>query len=362
MKSNRMHPALKWFAIFGVIAAVAAALYFGGYCPSGKCCHRSGAKGSAVVLFGKRTIVDSEEFNKTIDAVIASNPMLQQFYPVLAKKDLEALIKQIAQGVAQEYAMKQWVEDQKISEAPEYVAHREEIQRALDRDLAIRAFRQKLGDEVVLAATEPKEYYEKNNERRQEFQQVPFLIQAGGVKAEGIIVKNASTAEQLKKELLTAAISVKKAAEDKKAQYQDLGFVNAQSTKVDEAIRNALLAMKKFPAIDIVALGDGKFIVLKASKKQDSRYTEFEKLEERVKEYVGQLVKNEKLEELFSKKMEELKKQYDVTINEEFIQQKVSELRPDKVEATAAAEGEVAQTEAAAQQAPLEPATQTAAA
>lgn len=298
-------------------------------CNKGGCGCGSCGKGEGVIKFGKETVVDADEFDKTIKAVVSANPMVQQFYPSFSQKDLATFYQQIAQNLSKEYLMMRWINDEKISSTPEYQKRREEIVKALERDLAVRAFNEKLVELITLGENEPKEFYETAKLVRQEFQQPPFMTQAGGVKADIITVTTSAAAEGIKSKLAAVA-DIKKLATAEKLKHQDLGFVTARTPNIDEAVKATILGATKFPTTGIVKVADNKFIVFKAHKKQEPVFADYDKLDERVKDYALQVLRKEKFDKLLNEKLEELSKKYNVAINNDLLDQKAAAERPEQ--------------------------------
>jgi hypothetical protein len=269
-------------------------------CTMDKSCCPSCDKGKAVIQFGSRIVVDEANFDKALRAVIASNNILQQVLPYLPVQEVENLLNQIAQGLSHEYAMLQWIADEGISTTPEYQAQLAELYRAVERNLANNKFQQILATMVDVKDDEPKTFYDAEKMTNSQFQQPPYLEQQGGVKVEVVHAKSLQDAENIKKKLASVT-NIKKAAEELKAQYEDLGFVTEHTLAVDEGLRKALFALKKFPATDLIKVSDKLYFVFKAHKKQDAKYIDYDKLDAHGQEYIKQLIRKKKDERCLCK-------------------------------------------------------------
>jgi parvulin-like peptidyl-prolyl isomerase len=214
--------------------------------------------------------------------------------------------------------MGEWVKREGIDKNPEYQENSRMAHEMIERQLALQAFQTKLLKEVAISDAEAKSFYDKNKATDQTFKRPPFLVKAAGVKAQAIVVDTEKEAKDVLAQVKAGDINSASKKANKAA--KDLGVVNPQSYGVDNAVKTKIISFKTFPAKDMVKGSDGKFYVIEATGSQNAEYAPFEE----VKEQLKQLITSQKLGELFAKRAEELKAQYKIEINPNFIKSMVS--------------------------------------
>ena len=120
---------------------------------------------------------------------------------------------------------------------------------------------------------------------------------------------------------------------------RDFKLINAQSVGVEAPIRNAVAGLKKLPAVEVVKAGDNAFWVINAASKEEPTYRPFAQ----VKMGIEQYLKKEKLSQAVEEKINQLKGEYNVAVNEEYFKAQ----QPSQGEAPVQAGDEVALAESA---------------
>ena len=279
-------------------------------------------KEEVVVSFNNKPIVTGAEFEKNIQLLMQAQPAFQQMLPLMNAEQQVQIYNQIAETMAAERMMTEWVKKAGLDKNAEYKANAQQIHEAVDRDLAVRAFQNELVKQITITDEEAENYYRENGDKNPAFKRAPFTAMMGGVKAQGVSFATDKEAKDF------AALAKKsdfaKAAQQAKKSVTDFGVVTSQTIAVDNKIKSTILDMKKFPSTEVVKSADGKFWVVQGLEQP----TDFASIKENVKE----VMMGEKFNELYTKKMGELKSEFNVVVNKNYIMQHAKSTAPQMEE------------------------------
>jgi hypothetical protein len=288
--------------------------------------------GEAVVLINGKPVISAEEFDQSIELLAQAQPAFAQVLPFMSPEQQEPIYLQIAETLAAERMMHEAVKRSGVDKTKEYQENARRIHESVDRDLAVRAFQNDLAKQIVITDDEAREFYDAQKDKNQAFKRAPFVTH-GGVVARAVPCGDEKEANELlqivlkSKNLDTAAAGMKK-------EIIDLGIVNTQSFSVDNALRAKISVMKKFPAFEVVRDSAGEFFVVEGMRREESGTASFDTVRERVKE----VMLGDRFNDALLKKLEELKREYAVTINKDFIAKKVNRSAQSAEQADAAQE------------------------
>ena len=142
------------------------------------------------------------------------------------------------------------------------------------------------------------------------------VVSRGGVNATGVSFTKEADAKAFLEKAKGKGATLDKVAKENNLgdKYRDFKLVNAMSIGVDPVLRDKIVALKKFPALELVKVNDNTYWVVYAASKEEQKYRSFEE----VKPVIEQRLTGQKQEKAMEKAMEQLKKDYNVVINEDY--------------------------------------------
>jgi peptidyl-prolyl cis-trans isomerase C len=286
--------------------AVAALMMLSGcdFCCKKKSCSTSSSGASmpdandtsAVLLtIGGKPVVTENQFLAYYDQFIASNPRLQGMIQFLPNAKQE-----IFKGMANEEIVMHWAEQNDVASSADYQKELDQAVKMIKRGLAAKRFEQTVVGKVTVTEAEMKDYYEKHKN--------PELIVApGGIKALGVEFDSKAQAQAFLAKVTPA--NFKSAAEAEKRKIREFAPINEFSFDIDKNVKDKVAAVKTFPSVLVVEASDKKCWVVDAISKEETKYRSFDEVREGLKA----VIEREKMAKIWTDKIDELKKQYDVT-------------------------------------------------
>ncbi len=253
-----------------------------------------------LVSMNGKSIITEKSLDHEFNQLLEESPQLRQVLPLMpdAKKNF-------LQGMISTEVVDRWIEERGIDKTAGYQKELQRMTRSVERMLNTKFFTKE--HPVKISEREAKKFYEENKDKIPE-----LLISRGGVQTVGVSFEKEAAA---KKFLAAARGDVAKTAEAQglKAKVRDFNLVNAQSVGINPAIRNRIVALKSFPATEVMKENDKTFWVIQATSREDAKYRSFEQ----VKNGIIQLVENQQQRQKIEEEINRLKKQYKVVVNEE---------------------------------------------
>lgn len=284
-------------------------------------------KETVVSLDGK-PVVTGADFEKNMQLILEVQPTIKDWLNFMTQEQQDQMIGQLIDTMATEKLIRHEVQALGLDKDPEYIQNAQRMHEMLDRDIMNRAFESALLKEIVITDDAARKYYNDNKATEPIFQRLPFSSQQAGVKAESFEVATEKEAEDLANKA-RANTDFAQVAQEAKATVNDLGLVNANSF-VDPEVKEVLLSATTFPSVFVVKGADGKFTVVKAISKQDAQYADYETVADAVK----QVMTGKEFNDLYTKRMADLKEKYKLEVNKDYINKRK---RPEDKAATAGA-------------------------
>lgn len=257
--------------------------------------------GTPLVIMEGRTIITVESLQEEKEKIFKMNPEWEQY------KAFMDLDRTILYAMANHAIMDREIEESGVKSSDEYKNDLESAYKEVERMINTKYFTQRFSPDVSDA--EVKQVYEENKDSLPE-----TIISHGGVKASEIDFDTETEANDFAQKVkannnnLVTAVQQAGMAENK---IKDLRLVHKQSMAVDQAVKDALLAMVQFPSVAVIRTSDNKYAVVVASSKEDAKYRPYEQ----VKNHLKAALKKQKQAEAVEQSIEGLKKKYAVVID-----------------------------------------------
>src|SRR5271163_3690889 len=240
---------------------------------------------------------------------VVTKDMLEQNYrqvleerPDLAK--LESVVKEsLLQGLVRQAIVDRYVEEHDLEESDTYKKDAQVMAETCRKILNVKYFKE--AHPVTVKDAEIKEYYESNKDTFPD-----LVLERGGIETMVVTFANEADAKAFLAKAKVAPKDFEKIAKEAglKDKFRDYKFVNARSPEVDAAVKNAVLAVKTFPEVNMVQSGTN-YSVVNAVSKKDGKYRPFD---EQIKEGLRQLMLQEREAKVMNEEMAKLTEQYKV--------------------------------------------------
>ena len=262
-------------------------------------------------------LVTTDSLRMEKDKLLKTNPQLKAMISLMDEKQLD---RNLSEGLMNQAIVDRYIQERGMDENPDYKAELEEGYKAIERMINTKFFTQAFP--VQIADAEIRDFYEKNKEA------VPnLLISRGGIEATGVVFDNEKMANEfmrgVKEERDLQKAAQKAGLADK---IKDFKLVHAQSIGIEAPLREKIVNMKKIPATELFKIDDKTFWIVRASKKEESKYRPLEQ----VKGDIRQFLEKGKRTEKFDEEMNRLKDEYKVVVNEDYFK---SDQEPTEVTA-----------------------------
>ena len=244
-------------------------------------------------------VVTQGEFDEMFEFVLKGKPELQN----LPEAFLPMVKTQLLNSIVSQKILDKWVADNKVDQTKEY---KDEYKMVLF-NARMAANVSALAKTLDLAASEGdfRAYYDENKEKI-------ALIAAGGVKAEGVRFNSEAEAKDFLAKAKSGGFDkLVQADANMKKNLRDFQYVNDKS-RINKTLRDAILAIKRFPSVMMVKESDKAFWVVNATEKTEAKYQPYEAL----KAQIEGSVKQTKQQEGLMKKIDGLRDSYGVSIKE----------------------------------------------
>ncbi len=294
-----------------------------------------------IATINGKPLMTAGEFEKQFKNFIEKHPYGAMF------AQMEGVDRKIFDGLVGQKVMTRWVEEQGINETPEYKEYLDQLVQMLNA----RFFQMK--HPVAVSDAEIKAFYDQNKESMPE-----AVLSRGGVNATGVQFAKEADAKAFLEKAKGKGATLEKVAKEANVgdKYRDLKLVNAASIGIDAGLRDKIVGLKKFPALEVLKAGDGSFWVVYASGKEEQKYRGYEEL----KQAIEQRLTAQKQEQAMEKAMEQLKKDYNVKVVEEYFTKKNAANAPQEVENAEQLEMVMPEAPENAQAKPVAPTTKAA--
>jgi len=262
-------------------------------------------------------LVTTDSLRVEKDKLLKTNPQLKAMIAFMDEKQLD---RNLSEGLMNQAIVDRYVQEHGMDKNSDYQAELKEGYKAVERMINTKYFSQAFP--VQVADAEIKEFYEKNREI------VPnLLISRGGIETMGVLFDNEKMANEfmasVKEEKDLQKAAQKAGLTDK---VKDFKLVHSQSIGIEAPLREKIVSIKRAPSTELFEIDDKTFWVVRASKKEESKYRPLEQ----VKGDIKQFLEKEKRTGKFDQEMSRLKGEYKVIINDDYFK---SEKEPAEVTA-----------------------------
>lgn len=245
------------------------------------------------------TMAQFEDYKKNIMEV---QPQLKQLISLMPDAEYE-----LFKSMVNEELLKDWIRTSKIDQKVEY---KHDLQMILDfagRQLAVKYFQD--AHPVKVSDVDIRKFYEDNKKQFPE-----LIVSQGGVKAQGVSFSTPADAQAfMAKAKEKGFAAAAKEANLKLEEYKD---ISATSYELEAPLRDKLVAVKKFPSIEMVT-GKDKTYVVNATGKTEPEYVAYDQIKPRLEMYLQQ----QKMAENFTKELDKLKQTMNVVENKNYFDQ-----------------------------------------
>lgn len=274
-----------------------------------------------LTINGKKVLYESE-FIKSITQMLQANPYFRgagvdSLPASIKKKFFDELVKQ-----------KIIIENAKTSnvfESAEFKKAYAEMMQLVQDSLTVQFFEKEVFDTINVSDSDVSDYYKKNKEQ--------FVKVAGGVLVSGVKFDNADSAKAFYAKAKSNPSEFESLAQEEKGgKYKSFGRISKESKDfsanlVPAPIKDAVLNFSSYPMVKQVTSGKEHWVVVGSDKKE----TEFFDLEE-IKPQVNGMLKNNKFKEELDKKLQGIKGNMRLIINEEYFKEKDAPLQTPEVD------------------------------
>lgn len=215
----------------------------------------------------------------------------------------------------------------------------EEFQKKLRRQsdfiadcIALDLLRDEIMKEIDKSDAALKKYYEESKEEIGATQGAPFIKKPAGVQAKMVEFATEQEAKTFLEKAQKEGANFEALVKEINKEIKDLGIVTQQTEDLDPSIKMRVVDMTAGEVAQVDVDKD-KFVVVKAVSKQEPEYAAYEELKDQpqVRETIEQMMLQKNFTDLLNKKLEEIKKAYNVEENLKFFErereQKQAELQ-----------------------------------
>src|SRR4030095_10668468 len=261
--------------------------------------------GDVLVSIKGKPAITTDSLAMEKEKFFKSNP---QYVEALRHMDPKEFDRNLLEGLIGQCIADEYVISNKINQTDAYKAELKEIYKTMERMLNAKFFNEKIS--VSVSDSEVKSFYDANKNKMQ-----GVLISQGGVAAQGIEFASLAEARAFVSKAKMPQKDFKKVAQEDglTAKIKDFKLVNAQSVGIDEVLRDKIVAIKSVPSVEVIEAND-KFWVVSATAKEEQKYMPYDQIKDRLRQQLEQM----KRVELLEKKINELRQEYGVVINEDY--------------------------------------------
>lgn len=259
---------------------------------------------SVVAWIGDEPLVTLDNIDQYKKQMISENPQLEEYIKMISAEEIN---RSIGELLLQQDLVDIYIEKSKIAEKADYKRDLEVAIQMATTTVNNKYFTQEIAAKVNPTDKELRAFYETHKKTIPGIQK-----ERAGVKTVGISFDTEAEAKAFMKKVNSGDLA--QIATKDNLEFKDFGLISKSSLSVDENLRNAILEIKKFPQTIIVTDSDGAVWIAQAVSKKDDTFYSYDEVKDLVKDRALQYQIAEKI----SDKLTGLKKEYNVTINDDF--------------------------------------------
>lgn len=264
--------------------------------------------GTVLCSINGKAVIKESDFLNNLNQMIQSNPYFKGATAESLPKELQLKFFEqlVMQSLLEEHA-----NGNNIEKNPQYIKEYQDAEKQLKSALKIRVIEKEIYDGISATDEEVQKHFEENRER--------FVKVAGGALAMGIRFDTDSAADAFLAKARAAGADFEKLAKDDKiGKFRDFGRVSKdakgmQFEIVPAPIKEAVLAMPKYPHIEKIKAGKDIWIV----KASDKKNTEFFDLAE-VRPHIENMLKSNKFKDVLEARIKDIRSKLSVVTNENY--------------------------------------------
>lgn len=249
------------------------------------------------------TVGDFENF---YDMVLDQEPRFRQLAVMMP--DLKS---QMFNALSMQKILAHWLHKSQMDQNSEYKMQHKLMMDDVEHRLALAFFNKE--HPVTVAEADVKKFYEDNKSK-------VYTMSPAGVNANAVSFDKEDAAKAFVAKAQQPGSDFNKVATDQKLTVRHLGRVNEASQNIEQALKDKVLGIKKFPSVQLFAV-DKTFWVVQAQSKDEAKYVGFEQ----VKADAQGRLQQERQQELFGQEVEKLKKTYNVVQHLSYFEKKQEE-------------------------------------
>lgn len=270
------------------------------------------AQGAVLLNINGKPVLRESDYSGFLTQMMQANPYFRGAGPeilpaAVKRKFFDELVKQ--------ELIVAWAEKNNIEESSAFKKAFDEVKKLAKRSLLIQQFEKGIFDEIKITDKDINQEFNTNKDK--------FIKVAGGVLVSGDKFDSPEKANLFYdkvKNKIKAESFVEAAKEEDEDNFKDFGRVSSRPAggqmggdDVPPMIRKKALSLKKLPAVDKVKVGKDTWVLHFSDKKDDV----FFDLDE-IKPQVEMMLKNTKFRTEVEDKVGKVKKDFTISINEDF--------------------------------------------
>jgi len=311
MKSHNTQRAIYAFVLVSGLMLLAGCNWFK---KSESTSETSAASGDALMTIDGKTALTVQEYEEQLDMARKANPQIEMFLQMMPNAEREFVFR----GMATARLMKAWAHKQGIDKTDDFKKQQKHLHEAMDLQLYMKYFDE--AHPIAVSDSDVQNYYEEKKDT------IPGLaLSQGGVDTSYVRFESKNKAHEFLEKVkeVKKADNFKKVAEDNKLQVGQ-SVINAKSSFGD-AIKNAVLDIKKFPSVHIVKAGEDSYWVIFASGKTEAKYHDIKSPQ--VQQGLRKMIADERKEKQLESMVEKLKTEMNVEENNKYFEEKEAKKR-----------------------------------
>ena len=317
---------------YSVVVSVFSLFLFAGCDWFSKSNQTGSCSGSDVILeINGKPALTVEQYEEQLDMARKANAQIDMLLQMMpnAEKDI------IFRGMTTAKLMQAWAEKEGVDKSEEFKKQRKQLHDAMDSQLYMKYFDD--AHPVEVSDADVAQYYEDKKDV------IPALtLTPGGVDISFVRFEDKNKAEQF----LSKAKDVKKADTFKamateSKQTPGTAVINAKAPFAD-AIKNAVLEIKKFPSVRMVKVGDGAYWVVLATGKTETLYRDLRNPE--IQQGLKKMLSDERKGAQLEAVLEKLRSEMNVVEHNKYFEEKALQKQQAMQEASASEEMDEQQT------------------
>ncbi|MBP9765196.1 hypothetical protein KBD08_02570 [Candidatus Babeliales bacterium] len=276
--------------------------------------YSSTGSGEVLLTIDGKPVLTSDEYEEQLDMARQANPQIEMFLAMVPNAEHDFVFK----GMETARLVKAWAQKEGITDTPEFQKQLKHLQEAMELQLYMKYFDD--AHPINISDADVAAYYDEKKDV------IPGLaLSQGGIDISFVRFDAKDKADKyfdMVKEIRKTD-NFKTLAEQKNHTVGQ-AVINEKSP-FSEAIKTAVLALKKFPSVQVLKAGEGAYWVVFASGKSEAKYHDLKSPQ--VQQGLRKMMTDERKEKQIEAVMENLKKEMSVVENSKYFEDKEAKKR-----------------------------------